>query len=125
MMGVKYSIVCTTKNELDIKTYNRLEELTYYDGAMKRHLKYGNTKYILMAVGPRGGIMGWAEVCKDPSMPEVEVNVFVDRRYRHQGIGSKLKRAAIKQALIKHKSVLWFKNGWQRIKVNRRPNEKV
>lgn len=111
---------------LKIRAYKRLSPrvferlyfgFTFVDGGMRTALNENRMCYMLVAYYNRE-IVGWAGVYKGyyafDDEEKYSIGVYVAAKYRHYGIGGKLRRKALWWAL-KHKlCVVWYdaKDNW-------------
>lgn len=94
-----------------------LSKFTNLLGELRPAAEGGKIVQVIIAKGKYNTLLGWCAVykslrdyapiyCKDYSL-----GIFVDPKYRHRGIGGKLRRKAILWCLRQGKPVWWFRDG--------------
>ena len=102
---IKYEVTPFVKCSKEV--INKLAKLTFKHGHLRWMIspsRQKRFKYVVLALGPKNGILGWAGIYRWGKM---NVGVYVRRGYRHNGIGKCLKEIAIEKTLRKNKSVFW------------------
>jgi len=114
-------------NRPKFRFYNRLPEryrktilsdFTIPGGELYPAVVDNKVVQTIIARSKHGKILGWCAIYK--SIRDVEpicgkdysLGIFVDSKYRHRGIGGKLRRKSILWCLRRHKIVWFFQNGY-------------
>ena len=95
-----------------------LSRFTHKYGELAPAVRSGKVVQVVIAKSKHNKLLGWAAVyksirdCAPINCRDYSVGIFVDERYRHCGIGGKLRRKAILWCLRQNKTVWWFRNGY-------------
>lgn len=114
-----YKTIPYTNNDLNL--IDKLTKLSFKHGELRYCLLRTpqRLRHVILALGPRNGILGWAGIYKRSKM---HVGVYVCSKYRHNGIGKHLREMAIEKVFRKNKSMVWHfrcNNMWEPIELRR------